>query len=261
MLVPEGHILTRPFAGSTTSTKDGEGLAYVPVDHTLWIVDDNSDALFEVDVATGALLQTVDADALADALEFGGESAAGLDRTGDLEAIAYDAVNDVIYAFSGSCCSSESLPTVFRLARTDPDDPFEVESYQALVDEIGSAAVTAGELYVAVSDLEIHPYDYEANELGSGFRIDGITGKIWGMGFSDDGTILYVGNSTTTLFRVDWATLEIVPDWEFSLSDSLDEPRAVEPIADRLYVLDGDDGVSSSDPLKYAVHIFLIEFV
>ena len=55
---------------------------------------------------------------------------AGTDRTNDFEAIAYDRANDVLYVFSGNCCTSSILPTAFRLTRQSGQ--FQVESYQPL---------------------------------------------------------------------------------------------------------------------------------
>ena len=84
----------------------------------------------------GARIQRDD---FANALPPGGVgNPAGLSRSDDFESIAYDATNDVLYEFSGNCCSSTPNttqppydPTIYRLMR-DVGGRFQVESYQAL---------------------------------------------------------------------------------------------------------------------------------
>ena len=55
----ERTIRTSPFVGSSVSIKDGEGTADIPRDHSLWLVDDNGRALYEVDPSSGALKRTI----------------------------------------------------------------------------------------------------------------------------------------------------------------------------------------------------------
>lgn len=58
-------ITSQPWAGSTTKAFDLEGSAYLPFDHTMWVVDDQGDAAFEIDPATGKLLHTISQSAFA----------------------------------------------------------------------------------------------------------------------------------------------------------------------------------------------------
>jgi predicted amino acid-binding ACT domain protein len=124
-------IKTSPFVGSTTTIKDNEDIAYVPVDNSIWLVDDNADSAYEVDAVTGALKRRLTRADFEAAPSLGGGPLAGPNRPGDLEALAYDAANDILYAFSGSCCSSSALPTAFRLMR-DGSHRLSIESYQPL---------------------------------------------------------------------------------------------------------------------------------
>ena len=107
-------IRTSPFQSSATSLRDNEGSAYVPGDNALWLASDNDNALFEVNRTTGALRRTIGQAAFINARRFGGGPRAGEARTQDLEALAYDARADVLYAFSGS---TSATPTAFRLVR------------------------------------------------------------------------------------------------------------------------------------------------
>ena len=253
-------FLTRPFEGSFTKLFDGEGTAYVPDDGTLWLVDDNSTTtvLHEIDATTGALLDSISIDELAAAPPLGGGMPlAGTHRADDLEALAYDENTDQLYAFSGTSDSAPTTPTVFRLTRDG--DSFGVESYQPLDDGADSAAVGPdGMIYVVQDGVatndDLRTYDYLTNTFGPRFSIPGVRGAIWGIGFSPDGSDLWIGNEVTTLYRVDWATKTIDPGYRLPLADWMAEPTGIEIISGTLHILDGDDALDSSDPLKYAVH-------
>src|SRR6478735_4822611 len=52
-------IRTSPFTGSSTSVRDNEDLAYVPSDDSMWLPDDNGDAVHEFNPTTGALQRTI----------------------------------------------------------------------------------------------------------------------------------------------------------------------------------------------------------
>src|SRR3989337_3625813 len=106
-------IRTTPFTGTTISTRDAEGTAYVSRDNSLWLVGDNDRSAFEINPYTGALKRIIGRPAFDAAVQFGGGQPAGTNRTGDLESLAYDENSDTLYAFSGTCCSSSALPTVF----------------------------------------------------------------------------------------------------------------------------------------------------
>lgn len=251
-------IRTSPFAGSTVSMKDAEGSAYVPADDSLWLADDNGKAIYEVDRLTGALKRMIGRTAFEAATQFGGGSAAGLNRVADLESMAYDRDNDTLYAFSGICCSSSVLPTVFRLQR-DGSGAFQVESYQPLAagSDFTAAAWDQADGTVWVGKgRDLRPYDYITNSAGPIVRVAGLSG-ILGLGFSDDGADLFAVTNAEMLVRVDWAGKTIVDGWTFDLTPSgVLDSRAVELIDDQFYVLDGYDGRASDDPLRHAVFVF-----
>ena len=71
-----GVIRTTPFVHTQISMRDGEGSAYVPRDHSLWLAYDGTDAIFEVAPRTG--IQTGDrGEAFRSAHRFGGGPRAG----------------------------------------------------------------------------------------------------------------------------------------------------------------------------------------
>ena len=105
----------------------------------------------------------------------GGGDSAGQLRNEDLEALAYDANADVLYAFSGSTPSAAgpSYPTVYRLTRGG-NDQFQVESWRALPSESAGAGwrLADGRTYVA-NRSTIRTYNYATNTFGTPFSIPG----------------------------------------------------------------------------------------
>jgi hypothetical protein len=255
-----GVIHTTPFAGTSTRMQDGEGSAYVARDDSLWLLDDNGGEAFEVNRATGALKRVVSSSEFRAAPRFGGGAAAGSNRAGDLESMAYDPAHDVLYAFSGKCCSSSELPTAFRLTRGG-DGKFHVDSHQPLPSgsDFTAAALRSsdGKLYVGVGS-DLRQYTYTTNAVGSTFQVSGLSG-ILGMSFSDDSADLYVVTASQKLFRINWTTMTSVSGWTFDLTPfGVRDSRAVERVGNQFYVLDGYDKRSSSDPLRHAVFVLTV---
>ncbi|HYG72920.1 MAG TPA: carbohydrate binding domain-containing protein [Actinomycetota bacterium] len=263
VLTLDRTIRTTPFAGSTISARDAEGLAYVPRDRSLWLVGDNGASAYEFDALGGALKRVVGVSAFTAATQLGGTAPAGTDRVGDLESLAYDEANDTLYAFSGSCCSSSALPTVFRFTR-DGAGHLSVDSYQALPtgsDFTGAAwNPVDGQLYVG-KGTAIRRYDYASNAVGGAIGV-GVTG-ILGMDVTSAGDLVVV-TTAERLYRIDWGSKRVVAGWNLDLTGfGIRDSRAVEvipdpssPSADQLSVADGYDGRSSGDPLRYAISVF-----
>ena len=259
----ERTIQTSPFVNnSSVSMKDDEGSAYVARDNSLWLADDNGRSIYEVDPITGYLKRVINRTGFEATKQFssstqtGSGPTAGKDRSGDLESMAYDAASDTLYAFSGKCCTTSELPTVFRLKRVN--GVFQLESYQPLASGSDFTAAawnsTDGKLYVGAS-ADIRTYDYVTNTPGGAFNISGVKG-IYGMSFSDDGADLFVVGKSTKLYRVTWATKSLTPGWTFDVSPfGPMDPRAVELIGDQFYIVDGYDFRPSGDPLSHAVFV------
>jgi hypothetical protein len=256
-LVPQRTIRTTPFRNKNVSMRDNEGSAYVPRDRSLWLADDNGRAVYEVNRATGGLKRVIGGNAFESARRLGGGARAGTNRTRDFESIAYNQDDGALYVFSGSCCGSSVLPTVFRLRRIN--GVFRVSSYQPLPRTVrfDAAAWNAATGWIYVGHgRDVRAYNYVKNTLGRTFRVPGLSG-ITGMGFSTNGADLFVTTSAEELHRVRWATKRLVAGWTFDLGTfGIHDGRAVEPIAGVLYVTDGDD--MRSDALRYAVHVFSV---
>jgi hypothetical protein len=112
-----------------------------------------------------------------------------------------------------------------------------------------------GKLYVGY-DTSLRSYHYATNTLGPIFSVPNVSG-ITGMGFTPNGADLFVTTDAEKLRRVRWATERLVPGWTFDPTRlGIRDGRVVELIGGRIYVLDGYDGRSDADPLKYAVYVF-----
>ena len=248
-------IKTSPFSDSAISMKDSEGSAYVPSDNSLWLTGDNDRAIYEVNPTTGALKRKIDRVPFEAATPPGGGSQAGPNRTADFESMAYDGT--YLYVFSGSCCTSTVLPTAFRLQRVNGQ--FEVESYQPLAtgSDFTASAWNANEstLYVA-KGRTFNSYNYDTNTVGPPVQVPNLIG-ILGITFFNGGADLFAVTNAETLVRADWATKSIVNGWTFNLTQSgVLDSRAVELIADQVYVSDGYDTRPAGDPLAHAVFVY-----
>jgi hypothetical protein len=253
-------IQTSPFVSTSVSIGDNEGSAFVPSDHSLWLADDKKRAIYEVDPTTGALKRTIARSVFNNAQRLGGGPVAGTDRTNDFESMAYDQVNDVLYVFSGKCCTSSILPTAFRLTRQSGQ--FQVESYQPLpkgadytADYTGAAWNSSdGKVYVGKGRY-VRSFDYASDSEGSPFRV-GVAG-ITGMDFSPDGADLFVTNNSEKLVRVNWSSRSPVSGWTLDLTPfGVRDSRAVAEVAGQFFVTDGYDSRATGDPLRHAVFVF-----
>jgi len=253
-------IRTTPFVNRNVSMRDNEGSAYVPRNKSLWLADDNGRSVYEVNHATGALKRVIGRTQFEAARRAGGGPKAGVDRTRDFEGIAYDRAHDALYVFSSNCCDPSVLPTAFRLKR-NAKGVFQVASYRRLPRTLKVAAAAwnsaSGKIFIG-HGKNLRTYHYGKNKLGRIFRVPNLT-DITGMGFSPDGTVLFVTTGAEKLHRVRWVTKRLVPSWTFDLrSFGIGDSRAVDLIGGRFYVADGDDSRSKTDPLRYAVHVFLV---
>ena len=252
-------IRTSPFQGSTTRSFDNEGSAFVAGDNALWMADDQSDGLFEIDRTTGALLRKIPQAAFINAPRAGGGDSAGQLRNEDLEALAYDANADVLYAFSGSTASAAgpSSPTVYRLTRGG-NNQFQVESWRALPSEWAGAGwrLADGRTYVA-NRSTIRTYNYAANTFGTPFSIPGLA-TITGIDFDDETGDLLAVNKRERLYRASMSSRTLRSGWNgISLTGlGILDSRAVEVIGERVLISDGYDQRAPSDPMNHAIFVF-----
>ena len=253
----ERTIRTAPFAGTSVSMRDHEGSAYVPADNSLWLADDNGDALFEVNPVTGALKRRIAQSEFAAAPRLGGGAQAGANRTEDFESLAYDVNSDTLYAFSGPCCSSSMLPTAFRLTRRL--GTLQVTDWQPLAstaDYTGAAWNPGNDTIYVGKGRRFRSFDYSTAAEGPAFGVGGVS-AITGMDFSASGSDLFITDGSERLRRIDWSSRVLVSGWTFDLTPfGVRDSRAVSLVGGGYFVSDGADGRASGDPLRYAVFVF-----
>ncbi len=254
----ERTVRTNPFASSSTRASDVEGIAYVARDNSVWLADDDGDAIHELNASTGALKRTIGASTFDDVRRLNGTERATVARFGDIESLAYDTVNDRLYVFSGSCCTAAALPTAFRMQRSG--SRLALESWQPLPP--GTEFTAAGwnpadrRLYVG-SGSQLRSYDYVSNTSGSPFSLAGVS-NLLGVDFTDDGKDLFVAHSRTRVTRFSWPGRSAVSGWNIDLTQfGILEGRGVEVVNERLWVPDGFDRLRT-DPLHSAVYVISV---
>ncbi len=276
-------IYTNPFVGAPAQHPgDAEGLAYDPFRNSMWVSDDSKRKLYELDFATGTLLTTLTDTQLANSTAFsGGGPPAGITRPADFEALAYDAVNDVLYAFAGFCClpNTPHDPTVFRLIR-GADGHFGVGTYQPLESvtyngqihkDMSGAGAINGELWVGDNTQSsfgktLYKYDYATNTITDAKVVPGISGHITGVGFSPPGANAPAGDdvwlttsSGSILYRFTWPALTPVPNHSIQMKDlGLQDTRAVEVVGDTLVLADGWDFYPPNTQQEFALRIYTL---
>ena len=277
-LVEQRVIQTNPFNGpAQVAIGDAEDVAWDPVRDTIWLVDDTNRQIVEIDKDTGELRTVIGHDQLAAIPSFvPGGPLAGDVRIGDMEAMAYDSVTDRMFLFSGSCC--KNVPhkgTAFELLRETPGGPFEPETYQPLenlaASDFSGAGFRLGTLW-AGSLKKIYTYDYDTDILTFVKDLTTVSGEITGVKFSPDGTDLWLTNQSDDLYRMAMPGLTHVPNQNCYLTLAPDcyvwkslkpfggvrDGRAAEVIGDELFICDGYDGYSHSNPLRYAIHVYKV---
>ncbi len=253
------NILTRPFAGTTTSMGDNEGMAYVATNDTLWIVDDVPGRLYAVNRTTGALGQVITNAQFQAATILGGIEVAGPNRVKDIEAVAYDTVTDTMYVFSGTCCTVSSLPTVFRFTRPSTSAAFVLDSWQPLAapyNDLSGAEFRDGELWAATGKT-IVKYDYVTNTASSPVTLTGAPSAIYSLAFNASGSEMWVAGSSAKLLKYDWATKTPVAGYAFTMyAFGVNDPRAIEIIGSQMFLSDGYDYYPAGSTTAFAVRVF-----
>ena len=111
-------IRTSPCTATSIRVRDNEGLAYVAADNAMWMADDNTNSVYEIDRATGALRRQINVTAFVNAPRLGVGSPAGTSRNQDLEAMAYGANADS--SRPSPLVPVGGWPTAACTSRTDP---------------------------------------------------------------------------------------------------------------------------------------------
>ncbi len=234
-------IASMPFSGAPANAKDVEGLASVETDNSMWVTDDNSDSMWEINPASGAYKARLRGGATKDisgnplvayadfasATEVGtgltcgqkldpaivGDTAANecLSRTDDFESVVYDG-SGALYVTSGiapgrTLTGTPANPAVWKLTRVGGH--FTPTSWQQLpnTEDATAAGWRPGTGLYFGKGTKLKTYNFDTNTLGSTFSI-GVS-DIVGVTFTDASTAF------VTTARVDTS-----PDRTTATSDS-----------------------------------------
>ena len=245
---------------------DAEGTAYDPFRNSMWIADDSKHAIYEVDFTTGSWMNTISQSELAASLQFvnggpNGPATADVTRAADLEGMAYDAATDTMYVIAGPCCQGKQhIPAIFRLVRNPLSGSFMADSFQSFPnpqqDDFSGAAATGGQLWFGYGN-QLISYDYVNNVVGVPSGPMAADGKVNGVGFSQDGSQLWVTTSNETLQRFTWPGGLLEPAHTIKLKTlGLIDSRAVEVVGDQLVLADGYDHYPPNAPDEFGLRIF-----
>jgi len=238
------------------SLEDGESLLYIAVNNSLWIADDDSHQLFELDYTTKEVKSVFNDRDLGgftngDIKEYCsyGEGAC------DIEEVAYDEQNDILYILTGK---SPGTPAIYKLTRDDTNSSFELSDYRKLDGiEYPSAIFIDGDFLVS-EGKSLYVYNFETNTIGVNpiFSIDDDVGDFVGLAYSN-GTLWITTLDKARLIKVDWANREIEAIYKMD-DNGVYDPRGIEIINSKLHILEGyDSDVPDHHVLKNAIHIYV----
>ena len=257
-LCEDRTISTKPFARSTVRMKDTEGIVHVPGDDHLWIGDDHSGAVFELDRLTGYYRSRIGAADILEALPEAGRCEDGdqdswtqCSYTSEIEVVTYDPTSDTLLFFNTvnmpNLDPPADKPAVFRLRKRGGRGPFRVVDWRELPGgrKYGPAVVIEGKLYLAIGP-ELFEYDLEGNRFaetdGRGKPLPLLTaaseGPIVGMAF--DGSALWLLTGRKKLVRVEWSSKAVSASHDvhpFGISKA----KGLGFGAGEFFVVDGND--------------------
>ena len=152
--------------------RDNEDLAYVPSDDSLWMADDNGNAVYEINRTTGALKRTISQSTFSNSHQFGGSALA--DESSATRTSRRSRT-------TGTPTCSTSSPAARRRRRpctgscATASHNFQIDSWQPLPTEWTGAGwrLADGKLYVADAS-SIRTYDYVSNTFGTAFSVSGL---------------------------------------------------------------------------------------
>ncbi len=214
-------ITSHPFSGAPNNASDIEGLASVAADTSMWVADDNSDSVWEINPSSGeykarlrgGATKDVNGEPLAAHPDFASATEVGtgltcgqkldlavvgdtpanecLSRTDDFESVVYDQTNDVLYVTSGiapsqTLAGTPTNPAVWKLTRVAGH--FTPTSWQQLpnTEDATAAGWRPGSGLYFGKGTKLKTYDFATNTLGSPFSI-GLS-DIVGVAFTDAST-------------------------------------------------------------------------
>jgi len=240
--------------------RDTESILYVGVNNSLWITDDDSHNVFEMDYTTKTIKSNINDEDLGNFAPEIGEcrhDSNGI-YTGacDIESVAYNSTNDTFYILTGM---APGTPAVFKLTRNSTSDPFILNDYRKLNGIEYPAAIFIDGNFIVAQIKSLYIYDFNSNTTTSTPLYTTPKGKIVGLAY--DGTYLWVTTSNFELLKVNWATKETIATY-YMRDNGVYDPRGVEIVNDKLHILEGVNSIGGEvnapigHVLKNAIHIY-----
>jgi len=218
---------------------DMEAITYIPSDNAIWVTnDDGKHFIYRLNLDTNKVDDYVDG------------FVEGFDiniKAQDLEAIAYDINHDTLYVSSGKCGRDIAI---FKLTRNN-NGGFEIVDAYKLDNPFTSMVFVNGQLYVAYKGRELRKYNFETRELSD--IIYQSKRELYDMTYHDG--ILWVTTDEKRLVKIDWNSMKVLDSFDM-IENSVEDPRGVTIVDNKLYISDGADWIDGE--LKHAMHVFKI---
>ncbi len=238
--------------------RDGESLEFVAPNNSLWITDDDSHHVYEMDYTTKTIKSVIsDTDLGNFAPEIGVCGYEYHKGACDIESVAYDSNSDNLYIFTGK---SPGTPAIFKLTRADVNSSFTLSDYRALGTIEYSATTFIDSDFIVASEKSLYKYNFDNNTTGD-ILYTTPKGKIVGLAYDKNSTTLWVTTSDFEILKVNWQTKETEAIYK-SRDNGVYDPRGIEIINNKIHILEGvnDSGgdvtAPIGHPLKNAIHIY-----
>jgi len=238
--------------------RDAESLTYSPHSDSFWLADDDNPSIFEVDRETGRYLSQVPASSflaafpeLADCDDGDGDPLTSCSYVNELEHVAYDEHSGTLYVMNtvnSSVPPGSAQPdraALFKLRSGGAACPscWTFVSWRELPGSFAAMVTIEGALYLAVAS-SLYGYDYEANRVlttdeNGGSLPPALVAANNIRRLEHDGTYLWVILSPLAVHKIEWRTQTLVASYDLGPS-GIEDPRGIEVVGDRLYVLDGE---------------------
>jgi hypothetical protein len=249
-------IRTQPFEHSTVRMRDTETIVYVPEDDNLWIGDDHSQAVFEIDRRTGHYRSRLTAGEIIETFPQLGRCDDG-DRdprtqcsyTDEIESGAYDPVSRTLFVVNTVNMPQleppVDKPALFRLRKKHGRGQFRLVDWRELSAgwKYGPAVAIEGRLYFGIL-RDVVEYDIERNlivgvdDQGNILPLVSVSkGRIVGMAF--DGRSLWLLTGREKLVRVDWESQAVVGSYDVA-PFGISKTKGLAFGAGEFFVVDGN---------------------
>jgi uncharacterized protein YjiK len=242
--------------------RDAESLQFVPINNSLWITDDDSHHVYEMDLTTHEIKSVFD-DVDLGTFTNGDIQDHCANHLGacDIESVAYNQNSDTLYIFTGKAPGD---PVIFKLTRADTNSTFTLSDYRKLNTIEYPATTFIGNDFIVASVKSLYTYDFNSNQADMNNTLYTTpTGKIVGLAYDNNSNILWVTTSNFELIKVNWSTKNTEAIYKMR-DNGVYDPRGIELINNKLYILEGINNKAKADeaiapighPLKNAIHIY-----